>query len=84
MVPGCFIFFNAGIWSGNKEYEKIFKITDSFSQLGSSLHTWEKINKPFTALQPFNSDTIKSINKTIELTKIPSLIPPQLRKPKDE
>jgi ppGpp synthetase/RelA/SpoT-type nucleotidyltranferase len=77
-------FFDTGIWSGNKEYEKILKMTDSFSKLGSSLDTFQKINHPLTVYQPFNSDTINSINKTIELTKMPNLIPPLGRKPKDE
>lgn len=70
-------WLDTDIWSGNKEFEKLYEVTNSFSKLGSSLESFENINKPLTIFQPLNLDTI-------DLPTIPKLIIPKSRKPKED
>ncbi|SCM57643.1 RelA/SpoT domain-containing protein [Petrimonas mucosa] len=79
-------FLDSSIFDIQKEYDKVFKTSESLAKLTDSLNWIEKLGKPIV-LPSLNTDTLSAISKLQDIQKvnIPKIdIPKNPLKPNDE
>lgn len=79
-------FLDSSIFDIQKDYEKIFKASDNFTKISSSLNWIEKLGKPIV-LPSLNTETLSAISKFQDLQKVTmtkTKVPKKSIKPKDK